>query len=75
MNFSTLEITQNPQNPADWIVKGVITNNLNEEIANFGPDGISMFEWWAKQDSDWQLSIVNQFAWQMASEIVNGSAE
>jgi len=34
-----------------------------------------MFEWWAKQDSDWQLSIVNQFAWQMASEIVNGSAE
>lgn len=75
MNFSSLDITQNPQNPADWIVKGVITNDANEEIANFGSDGTSVFAWWAQQDSSWQLSIVNQFVWLMAAEIVNGTAE
>ena len=75
MNFQSLEITQNSNNPADWIVKGVITNDANEEIANFGPDGESVFTWWAQQDSTWQLSIVNQFVWLMAAEIVNGTAE
>jgi hypothetical protein len=75
MNFSTLEITNNPQNPADWIVKGNITNDANEPIADFGLDGISVFEWWSRQDTDWQLSIVNQFVWLMAQEIVAGTAE
>jgi hypothetical protein len=75
MNFSTLEITNNPQNPADWIVKGIITNDANEPIADFGLDGISVFEWWSRQDTDWQLSIVNQFVWLMAQEIVAGTAE
>lgn len=75
MNFSSLEITNNPQNPADWIVKGIITNDANEPIADFGPDGTSVFTWWAQQDSAWQLSIVNQFVWLMAQEIVAGTAE
>jgi hypothetical protein len=75
MNFSNLEITNNPQNPADWIVKGVITNDANEPIADFGHDGISVFAWWAQQDSAWQLSMVNQFVWMMAQEIVAGTAE
>ncbi len=75
MNFQTLQITQNPQNPADYIVKGIITNDANEPIADFGPDGTSVFTWWAQQDSAWQLSIVNQFVWLMAQEIVAGTAE
>lgn len=75
MNFSSLEITNNPQNPADYIVKGIITNDANEPIADFGPDGTSVFAWWAQQDSTWQLSIVNQFVWLMAQEIVAGTAE
>ncbi len=75
MNFQTLEITNNSQNPADYIVKGIITNDANEPIADFGPDGTSVFAWWAQQDSTWQLSIVNQFVWLMAQEIVAGTAE
>jgi hypothetical protein len=75
MNFENLTIEQNPQNPADWIVKGVITNYAHEKIADFGPDGTSVFAWWALQDSAWQLSVVNQFILLMATEIVNGTAE
>jgi hypothetical protein len=75
MNFSELSITQNPQNPADWIIKGIITNDFNNVIGTFGPDGESVFAWWSRQDSDWQLSIVNQFVWLMAAEIANGTAE
>jgi len=75
MNFQSLEITQNSNNPADWIVKGVITNNLNEVIGDLGENGTSVFEWWSRQDVNWQLSIVNQFVWLMAKEIVDGTAE
>ena len=75
MNFQSLEITQNSNNPADWIVKGVITNNSNEVIGDLGENGTSVFEWWSRQDVNWQLSIVNQFVWLMAKEIVDGTAE
>jgi hypothetical protein len=75
MNFAEISISQSQDNPADWIIKGIITNNANEPIADFGPDGTSVFAWWAQQDSTWQLSIVNQFVWLMAAEIVNGTAE
>ena len=75
MNFSTVTITNNPQNPADWIIKGPITNYANEQIADFGPDGTSVFAWWAQQDPMWQLSIINQFVGLMAAEIVNGISE
>jgi hypothetical protein len=75
MNFKELDIQQNPQNVADWIVKGIITNDSNEVIGDLGEDGTSVFEWWSRQDATWQLSIVNQFVWLMAAEIVNGTAE
>jgi hypothetical protein len=75
MNFKELDIQQNPQNVADWIVKGIITNDSNEVIGDLGEDGTSVFEWWSRQDVDWQLSIVNRFVWLMADEIVQGTAE
>lgn len=75
MNFQNLTIEPDPLNSGNWIVKGVITNYANEQIADFGPDGTSVFAWWPQQDSTWQLSIVNQFILLMASQIVAGTAE
>ena len=75
MNLVDFNITQNPQNPDDYIVIGIITNDDNVEIGNFGPTGTSIFAWWSNQDSAFQLDIANQFATIMAQQIVSGDAE
>jgi hypothetical protein len=75
MNLVNFDITQNPQNPDDYIVTGIITDDNNVEIGNFGPDGTSIFAWWSQQDEVFQLSIANQFATIMAQQIVSGDAE
>lgn len=75
MNLVDFDITQNPQNPDDYIVTGIITDDNNVEIGNFGPNGTSIFEWWSNQDSAFQIDIANQFATIMAQQIVSGDAE
>ena len=75
MNLVDFDITQNPQNPDDYIVTGIITDDDNVEIGNFGANGTSIFAWWSQQDEGFQLSIANQFATIMAQQIVSGDAE
>ncbi len=75
MNLVDFSITQNPQNPDDYIVTGSITDDNNLELGNFGVNGTSIFVWWAEQDSEFQLNIANQFATIMAQQIVQGTAE
>ena len=59
----------------DWILYGEITDNNNQVLASFGPDGTSLNQWWVQQDSAFQQTYVDLFAGIMASEIVNGTAE
>ena len=75
MNLVDFSITQNPQNPDDYIVTGIITDDNNLELGNFGVNGTSIFVWWAEQDSEFQLNIANQFASIMAQQIVQGTSE
>jgi len=75
MNLVDFDITQNPQNTDDYIVTGIITDDDNVVIGNFGPNGTSIFAWWSDQDSEFQINIANQFATIMAQQIVQGTAE
>ena len=75
MNLVDFSITQNPQNPDDYIVTGIITDDNNLELGNFGVNGTSIFVWWAEQDSEFQINIANQFANIMAQQIVQGTSE
>jgi hypothetical protein len=75
VNLVDFSITQNPQNPDDYIVTGIITDDNNLELGNFGVNGTSIFVWWAEQDSEFQINIANQFATIMAQQIVQGTAE
>jgi hypothetical protein len=75
VNLVDFSITQNPQNPDDYIVTGIITDDNNLELGNFGVNGTSIFVWWAEQDSEFQLNIANQFASIMAQQIVQGTSE
>lgn len=75
MNLANVVLTPNPQNAADYNVKADITNDQNEVIGTFGPDGIDVFTWWVAQDVEFQQNIVMQFMWVMAQEIMSGTSE
>ena len=75
MNLKNVVITPLVTNPSDYNIKADIYNNSGQKIGDFGVDGTNMFAWWVQQDVGFQLDIVNQFKWNMAQEIVNGTAE
>mgnify|MGYP000051735887 FL=1 len=75
MNLQNVVITPLVTNPADYNIKADIYDNDENKIGDFGPDGQDMFTWWIQQDESFRLDIVNQFKWNMAQEIVNGTAE
>ena len=75
MNLKNVVITPLVTNPSDYNIKSDIYNNSGQKIGDFGVDGTDMFAWWVQQDVGFQLDIVNQFKWNMAQEIVNGTAE
>lgn len=75
MNLRNMVLTPNAQNPADYNVKADITNDKDEIIGTFGPDGIDVFTWWAAQDAEFQQNVVMQFMWVMATEIMSGTSE
>jgi len=75
MNLQNIVITQLVTNSADYNIKADIYNDIGQKIGDFGVDGTDMFAWWVQQDSSFQLDIVNQFKFNMAQEIVNGTAE
>jgi len=75
MNLQNYRLEPNPLSPGDWIVFGDIYDDQGNLIGTFGPDGTSVFAWWALQDSVFQQNYCNQFAVIMAQEIVTGTAE
>ena len=75
MNLQNYRLEPNPNSPGDWIVFGDIYDDQGNLIGTFGPDGTSVFAWWALQDSVFQQNYCNQFAVIMAQEIVAGTAE
>lgn len=75
MNLQNVVITPLVTNPADYNIKADIYDNEGNKIGDFGVDGTDVFTWWVQQDEGFRLDIVNQFKWNMAQEIVNGTAE
>jgi hypothetical protein len=75
MNLQNYRLEPNPNVPGDWIAFGDIYDDQGNLIGTFGPDGTSVFAWWALQDSVFQQNYCNQFAVIMAQEIVTGTAE
>jgi hypothetical protein len=75
MNLQNYRLEPNPNVAGDWIVFGDIYDDQSNLIGTFGPDGTSVFAWWALQDSVFQQNYCNQFSVIMAQEIVNGTAE
>ena len=75
MNLQNVVITPLVTNPADYNIKADIYDNDENKIGDFGADGQDMFTWWIQQDEAFRLDIVNQFKWNMAQEIVNGTSE
>lgn len=72
MNLQNFSIEPNAQNPGDYIIKGDIYNDDGVLIGTFGPNGTSVFVWWAQQSTDFQLTFVNQFSGIMARQIAYG---
>ena len=75
MNLQNVVITPLVTNPADYNIKADIYDDSGQKIGDFGVDGTDMFTWWVQQDEGFRLDIVNQFKFNMAQEIVNGTAE
>ena len=75
MNLQNVVITPLVTNPADYNIKADIYDNEGNKIGDFGVDGQDVFTWWVQQDEGFRLDIVNQFKWNMAQEIVKGTAE
>ena len=75
MNFNNVIVTPLVDNPSDYNIKANILDSNFNKIGDFGVDGINVFSWWVKQDSVFQTTIVNQFMYLMAEQIVSGTAE
>jgi hypothetical protein len=72
MNLVNFRIETNPQTVGDFILFGDITDDSGTVLGTFGPDGTSVFVWWAQQSTDFQLTFVNQFSGIMARQIAYG---
>lgn len=75
MNFPDLAITPNPNVVGDYIVNGHFYDDAGNLLGTYGPDGTSVFTWWATQDAEFQLKYVSLFSQIMAQEIVDGTSE
>jgi hypothetical protein len=75
MNFPDLVITPNPSVLGDYIVTGHFYDDAGNLLGDYGPDGTSVFTWWATQDADFQLKYAYLFSSIMAQEIVDGTSE
>jgi hypothetical protein len=75
MNFRNIEIISVDAVSGNYIIKGDILDYNFNKIADFGPDGTNVFDWYVRQDEQFQLNVVQQFMAYIASEIVAGTAE
>lgn len=75
MNFRNIEIISVENSPGNYTIKGDILDYQFKKIADFGPEGTNIFEWYVQQDEQFQLNVVQQFMTYIAAEIVAGTAE
>ena len=75
MNFPDLVITPNPNVVGDYIITGHFYDDDGNLLGTYGPNGTSVFTWWATQDSEFQLKYAYLFSLIIAQEIVAGTAE
>ena len=75
MNLQNFRIEKEPAPSTDWRVFGDITDDAENIIGTFGPDGTSVNIWWVTQDEEFQARTVQQFAVIMAQQIASGDAE
>lgn len=69
MNLENTQLTKVAQPIPDWIVKADITDDAGNVIADFGPDGTSVNEWWNQQTDEFQREYVLIFISIMANQI------
>lgn len=50
----------------DWKVFGDITDDANNILGTFDPEGTLVSPWWYRQDDGFQLSIAQQYAVEIA---------
>jgi hypothetical protein len=54
----------------DWKVFGDIEDDSNSYVGSFGESGTLVGPWWVRQDDGFQLSIVQQYAVEIARNLV-----
>lgn len=54
----------------DWKVFGDIEDDSNSYVGSFGESGTLVGPWWVRQDDGFQLSIVQQYAVEIARQLV-----
>ena len=75
MVYQNVRIEQQLTPNYDWLVFGEIYTDDGVFVADFGPNGTSVFQWFPQQDYQFQYDIVMRFVPLMGAEIVNGTAE
>lgn len=50
------------EDETDWKVFGDMTDDQNNILGSFGPDGILVSPWWYRQDDGFQYGLASQFA-------------
>ena len=75
MNLQNFRIEKQQTPDNDYKVYGDIFDDAGNLLGSFGEDGTSVNMWWIRQDDEFQLNIVQQFAMVMAQQIVSGEAE
>lgn len=75
MNLQNFRIEKEPAPSTDWRVFGDIEDDAGNILGTFGQDGTSVNVWWVQQDEAFQAQTVTQFAFIMAQQIVDGTAE
>jgi hypothetical protein len=74
MVYQNVRIEQQLTPTYDWLVFGEIYTDDGVFVADFGPNGTSVFQWFPQQSSEFQYHIVMQFIPYMAAELAKGAS-
>jgi hypothetical protein len=61
MNFQNFRL-EYVEAETDWKVFGDMTDDQNNILGTFGPDGTLVSPWWYRQDDGFQYGLASQFA-------------
>jgi len=65
MNFQNFRL-EYVEAETDWKVFGDMTDDQNNILGTFGPDGTLVSPWWYRQDDGFQYGLASQFAVEIA---------